>query len=226
MDVLYEKCKHFLCNFNYPSVYKSLFKKFAIFLVVQIINNTLEYLDFYHKSVELFWGMVCFWIFFDSVGIVQESKVLELKNHDLTEKYALLLKLYHKEQKMALVLRELELTRQEQCAMLKQFQQIHSDLNIVKCILHRKSLQAEKHFKISNSQSPPSLAPSPSFTFKVEISTETEDNNALDDNNELLREELKNIEPPRIKKSNSWSDSSLSVIPPLQALRASSETIT
>jgi hypothetical protein len=191
-------------------------------MMVQIINNALEYLDVYHKSVELFWGMLCFWIFFDSVGVVQESKQLEQKNNDLTKKYALLLELFHKEQKIALVLKELELMRQEQCTMQKQFEQLHSDLNTMKCILHRKSLQAERHFKLARSQSPV-LAPSPSFTFKVEISTETEDNASLEDHDESLCEENEKFKLSYLKKRNSWGNTSTG-IPPLQDLHDHSES--
>lgn len=168
-----------LFGLNYSVFYKALFKKFTIFFVVQIINNLFEFFNFYHKSVELFWGMLCFWIFFDSVSVVQESKQMNLENKALIEKYALLLQLYHKEQKIQLVL--LELAKHN-----SQMEQIHSDLKIMKCILHRKSLQAEKHYKVSRPMSPEfsstplssggSVGTSPSLTFKIEVSTETEDN--------------------------------------------------
>lgn len=223
MIVWWEHCEIFLADLNYSLHFKHMFKKFAIFMLVQIINNTLEYLNFYHKSVELFWGMLCFWIFFDSVTVVQESKLLEQKNHELTQKYNLLLQLYHKERKMDLVLKELKVNRQEQCKMQNdnqtQFQQIHSDLNIIKCILHRKSLQADRHFKFSNTQSPDG-ASSPSFTFKIEVSTDTEDNLSFctKEDNVHLGDDVgsKHFKFPCLKRNSSWRNN-LSVIPPLSA---------
>lgn len=171
--------QNYLGGLNYSVLYRALFKKFTIFLVVQIINNLLEYFSFYHKSIELFWGMLCFWIFFDSVSVVQESKQVEQENKALTEKYGLLLQLYHREQKLDLVIRELAKHN-------SQLEQIYSNLNTMKYILHRKSMKEEKKYKVSRPMSP-DIAPtastvgwigtSPNFTFKIEqVSTETEDN--------------------------------------------------
>jgi len=188
--------KNYIWDLNYSVFYKALFKKFTIFLVVQIINNSLEFFNFYHKSVELFWGMLCFWIFFDSVSVVQESKQVEQEHKTMTEKYGLLLQLYHKEQKLDLVLWEI-------AKLNNQLEQIHSDLNTMKCILHRKSILAEKQYKVSGPMSPdvastPSSvgwkATSPSHMFKIEVSTETEDN----DNESLCQQRYKgfSVIPP------------------------------
>ena len=187
---------------------------------MQILNNAFEFFEIYHKTVELFWGVLCFWIFFDSVSVLQESKHIEQKHHELTERYALLLQLYHKEQKMNLVLSELEAMRQERCKINglseAQFHQIQSDLNVMKCILHRKSIQAEKQCRLSRSESPATSSSSPSLTFKIEESTETEDNNSLQ-GDQVDNDQNKEFQCSRHKNFTNSRNRCFKVIPPLSA---------